>query len=68
MLIASNYDTRTNYERRKFLEDAYLLFPNSLDILLELPEEVTQRDSGRARELFRRARLMVGDGCRSQQK
>ncbi|GAY67550.1 hypothetical protein CUMW_257410 [Citrus unshiu] len=60
MLIASNYDTRRNYEWRKFLEDAYLLFPNSLDILLELPEEVTQRDSGRARELFRRARLMVG--------
>ena len=60
MLIASNYDTRRNYEWRKFLEDAYLLFPNRLDILLELAEKVTQRDSGHAREFFCRAILMVG--------
>lgn len=43
MLIANNYDTRRNYKWRKFLKDVYLLFLNSLDILLELAEKVTQR-------------------------
>lgn len=55
MLIAGN-----PYGRHKFLEQAYLIFPDSLDILLELAEEVVWRDSFRARDLFCRARLKVG--------